>query len=98
MDVDDIKIGTMSAFLPPFDRGVNTIKRIEETGYDSAWWLDHLMGWVPESIWTPDIVELAAFQENPHVFFETLCTIAVAAWNTKKQKGDSPRQNEYSSE
>ena len=84
MDVDDVKIGTMSAFLPPFDRGINTIKRIEETGYDSAWWLDHLMGWVPESIWTPDIVELAAYQENPHVFFETLCTIAVAAWNTKK--------------
>ena len=84
MDVDDVKIGTMSAFLPPFDRGISTVKRIEEAGYDSAWWLDHLMGWVPESIWTPDIVELAAFQENPHVLFENLCTIAVAAWNTKK--------------
>ena len=84
MSVDDVKIGTMSAFLPPFDKGIDTVKRIEDAGYDSAWWLDHLMGWVPESIWTPDVVELAAFQDNPHVFFETLCTLAVAAWNTKK--------------
>ncbi|MGD8566213.1 MAG: LLM class flavin-dependent oxidoreductase, partial [Candidatus Bathyarchaeota archaeon] len=80
----NLKIGTMSAFLPPFDKGINTVKRIEAIGYDSAWWLDHLMGWVPDAIWTPDIVELAAFQENPHVFFETLSTIAVAAWNTNK--------------
>lgn len=84
MDIADVKIGTMSAFLPPFDRGMSTVKRIEDTGYDSAWWPDHLMGWVPESIWTPDIVELAAYQENPHVFFDTLCTLAVAAWNTQR--------------
>jgi len=80
----EVKIGTMSAFLPPFDKGIDTIKRIENAGYDSAWWPDHLMGWVPESIWTPDIMEIAAYQENPHVFFETCCTLAVAAWNTEK--------------
>ena len=84
MDIADVEIGTMSAFLPPFDKGISTIKRIEETGYYSAWWPDHLMGWVPESIWTPEIVELAAYQENPHVFFDTLCTLAVAAWNTER--------------
>ncbi len=84
MDIAGLKIGTMSAFLPPFHKGIDTIKKIEEAGYDSAWWLDHLMGWVPDSIWTPDIVELASFQENPHVFFETLCTLAVAAWNTSR--------------
>lgn len=84
MDSDDVKIGSMSAFLPPFDKGITTVKKIEQAGYDSAWWLDHLMGWVPESIWTPDITELARYQENPHVFFETLCTIAVAAWSTSR--------------
>ncbi len=83
MDVDNIKIGTMSAFLPPFDKGISTVQRIENAGYDSAWWLDHLMGWVPESIWTPEITELARYQSSPHVFFDTLCTLAVAAWNTK---------------
>ncbi|MCW4055224.1 MAG: LLM class flavin-dependent oxidoreductase [Candidatus Bathyarchaeota archaeon] len=84
MGVVDLEIGTMSAFIPPFDRGIKTVKRIEDSGYDSAWWLDHLMGWVPESIWTPEIVELARFQESPHVFFETLCTLAVAAWSTER--------------
>jgi len=81
---NDLKIGTEGTFVPPFDRGITTIKRIEETGYDSVWWADHLMGWIPESIWTPDIVELAAYQESPHVFYEALCTIAIAAWNTQR--------------
>ena len=84
MDIDDIKIGTQGTFLPPFEDGINTVKRIEETGYDSVWWADHLMSFTPESIWTPDIVELAAYQNTPHVFFEALCTIAVAAWSTKR--------------
>jgi len=84
MDVDGVKIGTMSSFSLPFDSGIGTVQGIEEAGYDSIWWPDHLMSWVPDSIWTPDIVELAIAQENPHVFFETLCTIAVAAWNTNR--------------
>jgi len=84
MDIDGIKIGTQGTFLPPFEDGINTVKRIEELGYDSIWWADHLMSFTPESIWTPDIVELAAYQNTPHVFFEALCTIAVAAWSTKR--------------
>lgn len=84
MDTNDIKIGTQGTFLPPFEDGINTVKRIEELGYDSVWWADHLMSFTPESIWTPDIVELAAYQDTPHVFFEALCTIAVAAWSTKR--------------
>jgi len=84
MDIDDIKIGTEGTFFPPFENGINTVKRIEETGYDSVWWADHLMAWIPESIWTPDIVEVAAYRDTPHVFFDALCTIAVAAWSTKR--------------
>jgi hypothetical protein len=37
MDVDDIKIGTEGTFLPPFENGINTVKRLEELGYDSVW-------------------------------------------------------------
>jgi phthiodiolone/phenolphthiodiolone dimycocerosates ketoreductase len=84
MDIGDIKIGTEGTFLPPFENGINTVKRIEEAGYDSVWWADHLMAWIPESIWTPDIVEAAAYRDTPHVFFDALCTMAVAAWNTKR--------------
>lgn len=84
MDIDDIRIGTEGTFLPPFENGINTIKRIEDRGYDSVWWADHLMAWIPESIWTPDIAEVAAYQDTPHVYFDALCTIAVAAWSTKR--------------
>ncbi len=84
MDNEKVKIGTPGTFLPPFEKAMSTIKRIEEIGYDSVWWPDHLMGWIPESIWTPDIVELANYQESPHVFYETLCTMAVSAWNTER--------------
>ena len=84
MDIDDIRIGTEGTFLPPFENGINTVKRIEELGYDSVWWADHLMSWIPESIWTPDIAEVAAYRDTPHLYFDALCTIAVAAWNTKR--------------
>jgi len=84
MDIDDIRIGTEGTFLPPFENGIDTVKRIEELGYDSVWWADHLMSWIPESIWTPDIAEVAAYRDTPHVFFDALCTISVAAWSTKR--------------
>ncbi len=83
-DIDDIRIGTEGTFLPPFENGITTVKRLEELGYDSVWWADHLMSWIPESIWTPDIAEVAAYRDTPHVFFDALCTIAVAAWSTTR--------------
>ena len=45
---------------------------------------DHLMGWTPESIWTPDLIKSAAFQKDPHIFHEVYSIMAVAAWNTSK--------------
>ncbi len=86
MDIDEISIGTEATFLPPFENGIKTVKRLEETGYASLWWADHLMGWIPESIWTPDIINVAAYQKTPHFFFEAYTTIAVAAWNTERVK------------
>lgn len=84
MESDKLKVGTEASFVPPFDKGISTVKRLEETGYDSLWWADHLMAWIPESIWTPDITKLATFQKTPHIFYDALCTLGIAAWNTKK--------------
>lgn len=84
MDIHDIKIGTEGTFLPPFENGIKTVKRLDEIGYDSVWWADHLMGWIPESIFTPDLINVASFQKTPHFFYEAYTTIAVAAWNTEK--------------
>ncbi|NVM01914.1 MAG: LLM class flavin-dependent oxidoreductase [Candidatus Helarchaeota archaeon] len=85
MDTNKLKIGTEASFFPPFEKGINTIKRLEEAGYDSIWLADHLMAWVPESIWTPEITGLATKEINtPHLYFDALCTLSIAAWNTQK--------------
>lgn len=84
MNIDELKIGTEGSFFPPFEKGIFTVKKLEESGYDSVWFADHLMSWVPESIWTPDICELASYQKTPHIYFDPISTIAVSAWNTEK--------------
>ncbi|TFG04253.1 MAG: LLM class flavin-dependent oxidoreductase, partial [Promethearchaeota archaeon] len=84
MDISDLKIGTEGSFIGPVDKGINAVKRIEEIGYDSVWFADHLMGWTPDSIWTPEIISAATFQDNPHIFYEVYSIIALAAWNTNK--------------
>ena len=84
MDFDNIKIGTEGTFIPPFERGITAVKRIEELGYDSVWFADHLMGWIPESIWTPDLIDISTFQKSPHDFFDVFSMMSVAAWNTQR--------------
>ncbi|MHA1440167.1 MAG: LLM class flavin-dependent oxidoreductase [Promethearchaeota archaeon] len=84
MDIDDIKIGTEGTFISPIKKGIDSIKRIEEIGYDSVWFADHLMGWIPESIWTPDLIDMASIQDSPHDFYEVFSIMALAGWNTEK--------------
>jgi phthiodiolone/phenolphthiodiolone dimycocerosates ketoreductase len=85
MDID-IKIGTEGSFIGNFEDGIKSVKRIEEIGYDSIWFADHLMGWTPDSIWTPDLIKAAQFQDSPHIFHEAYSVMAVAGWNTTKIK------------
>lgn len=78
-----LRIGVIGPTLPPIENIARVARRVEEKGYDSIWFPDHLMGWFPQSIWTPDIVgALAAY--SPHMFFETTLSIAVAASSTQR--------------
>jgi phthiodiolone/phenolphthiodiolone dimycocerosates ketoreductase len=78
-----LRIGVVGPTFPPIDGIARVAKRIEEKGYDSIWFPDHLMGWFPQNIWTPEIVgPLAAY--SPHTFFETTLSIAVASSATQK--------------
>lgn len=86
MDPDNIKIGTEATFITPMENGINTIKRIEKSGYDSAWLSDHIMGWTPESIWHPEIIKAANFNKYPHHFYEAFSTLGAAGWATSKIK------------
>ncbi|WXG39585.1 MAG: LLM class flavin-dependent oxidoreductase [Candidatus Freyarchaeum deiterrae] len=76
-----LKIGTVGPTFPPIERIPRQAKRLEELGYDSIWFPDHLMGWYPQSIWTPDIAGDFA-NSSPHAFFETTLSIALAASTT----------------
>jgi len=78
-----LRIGVVGPTFPPIENLARVARRVEEKGYDSIWFPDHLMGWFPQTIWTPDIVgPLAAY--SPHTFFETTLSIAVAASSTQK--------------
>lgn len=78
-----LKIGTVGPTFPPIERIPEQAKRLEESGYDSIWFPDHLMGWYPQSIWTPENAGALA-NLSPHVFFETTLSIALAASTTSK--------------
>jgi phthiodiolone/phenolphthiodiolone dimycocerosates ketoreductase len=68
----DIELGVPGQIMPPADKAVAFARRMEEAGFDAVWWPDHLMGWHPDSVWTPDLTPLAEVQPNPHVYFDPL--------------------------
>lgn len=79
-----ITVGAPGTVTPPIDGVVRYARRNEEQGFDSLWWPDHLMGWHPESIWTPDISALAAIQPNPHTYLDPVAAIAAVAMTTER--------------
>jgi phthiodiolone/phenolphthiodiolone dimycocerosates ketoreductase len=79
-----ISIGSPGGTIPPIDGVIAQAVRNEEKGYDSVWWPDHLMGWIPSSIWTPDLFEIASYIRSPNLFVETTTTMAAVASRTKR--------------
>jgi phthiodiolone/phenolphthiodiolone dimycocerosates ketoreductase len=81
-----VYIGTGGTLGPPASAVAGRSKRIEDAGFDMITWPDHLMGWLPESLWTPDISELAAMSpsKSPHVFLDAVACIAAASTSTKR--------------
>lgn len=79
-----MKIGVPAQIVPPADKSIAIAKKLEEFGYDSAWYVDHFMGWIPDCIWTPDLIPLAEFQPTPHTYLETFSLIASHATVTQK--------------
>ncbi len=79
-----LSVGTLAAIMPPGANLVANAQRSEAKGFDAIWWPDHYMGWFPQSLWTPDITQLAAFQANPHVFFDSVSAIAAVATQTQR--------------
>ena len=78
-----LRIGVLGPTFPPIELIADVARSLEEKGYDSIWFPDHLMGWFPQTIWTPEIVDALALV-SPHHFFEATLSIAVAALSTKR--------------
>ena len=78
MDTREVKVGTGGPMGPPASMLTARPQAAEKTGYASMWWGDHYMGWVPRSIWTPDISAAARPGSNPDTFFDPIAAMAVA--------------------
>jgi len=81
---NSIRIGSPGVTIPPIDNVISQAVRNEEKGYDSIWWPDHLMGWVPQSIWTPDLFGIASYIPSSNLFLEATTTIAAVASRTNR--------------
>ena len=79
-----MKLGAAGTIMPPVEGVLKNARRLEEKAYDSIWWPDHLMGWFPQSIWTPDVTPLANFQQNPDVYLDPVAAIAAVAVHTER--------------
>ena len=72
--------------MPPAAKAIEFAQRAEQDGFDAIWWPCHLMGWVPDSVWTEDMTRAGAYQPNPHVYFEPLAMMGAAGAATPKIK------------
>lgn len=83
-----LELGVPGQIMPPASAAVKFAQRAEADGFDAVWWPDHLMGWHPDSLWTPDLTPLANSQANPHTYFDPLVMMgAVGAQTTRLRVG-----------
>ena len=76
--VHEVKVGIGGPMGPPAKMLSARPAAAEKTGYSSMWWGDHYMGWLPRTIWTPDISPVAQPGTNPDVLFDSVAAMAVA--------------------
>jgi phthiodiolone/phenolphthiodiolone dimycocerosates ketoreductase len=79
-----VTLGAPGRIMPPADKAIEFAQRAEADGFDAIWWPCHLMGWIPDSTWTPDWTALSTFQENPHIHFDPLIMMGAAGAATSK--------------
>lgn len=79
-----ITIGTGGVIMPPAEGLIRAAKRAEEKGYDAIWWPDHLMGWLPETIWSTEDTPVAHVYPNPHIFLDPVAAMAAVGVHTER--------------
>lgn len=84
--LSDLKIGAPGPFLPPWENALKNATTIDSLGYDSMAFPDHFAGFVPDSIWTPEVTQLAYLQQSPHTYFEMSTIMGACASVTENVK------------
>jgi phthiodiolone/phenolphthiodiolone dimycocerosates ketoreductase len=79
-----LTIGLPGTIVPPFASIAKNAQRSEAAGADTIWFPDHVMGFWPQSLWTPDLTPLARLQPNPHAFFDPFIAMSAAAQATSR--------------
>lgn len=82
MTTGDLALGVYHPTQPPLAQWTDELAAFEAAGWDSCWLPDHLAGEFPPSIWKPELVDLAAYQETPHAYFATPAMLSYAAATT----------------
>ncbi len=86
VDLSTLKIGAPGPFLPPWENALKNARTIDALGYDSMAFPDHFAGFIPESIWDPEITELAYLQQSPHTYYELASIMGACAAVTENVK------------
>lgn len=79
-----ILVGLASQPIPPIDLTLGQAVAAEADGFDSIWYPDHLMGWFPKSLWTPENSSIATILPSPHLYLDPIAVMAVVGRSTQK--------------
>ena len=81
-----ITLGTPGRIMPSASRAIELAQQAERDGFDSMWWPCHLMGWLPDSVWSSEFTSLVQAQPNPHIYFEPLTMMGAVGAATERLK------------
>lgn len=68
--------------VPPLELSVGLGVHAEASGYDSVWFPDHLMGWFPRALWTPEASSIVNLLPSPHLYLDPTVLIALVGQST----------------
>lgn len=77
------KVGLAANPIPPVELTIGQAVANEADGYDSLWYPDHLMGWIPKSLWLSSGSSITNLLASPHVYLDPMIVIAAVGQVTK---------------
>ena len=77
-------MGISAQPIPPVELTVAQAVQAEAEGFDSVFFPDHLMGWFPKSVWTPEASSIVTMLPSPHMYLDPMIVIALAGQSTER--------------